>query len=322
MRETNTNYFLLALVSLSSHSSPVQTMSDTAKTSSAATALPPAGCPMHEASTATPQSNPASTALDQVNPLNKMPTLAQAPAPGQKMYLPVQRTQSTIPRANSASAGTSACPVAQVPSTSSSPSPTPVAPDAKVETWEYPSPQQFYNALVRKGWETPEESLETIVNIHNWLNEAAWEQVRTWEEKHVGGDRSSLARFEGRPQDLSPKARYNITLGKLFPNLYGTERPFDRHDWLVHRPVVASSSSSYTAASSTQAYTTHRYVIDYYALPDDSEGNPVFSLDVRPALDSIPAVQERLAEWWKTKKESWGAGAGAQTLGVRVQQEK
>lgn len=236
-------------------------MSDTAKTSSAATALPPAGCPMHEASTATPQSNPASTALDQVNPLNKMPTLAQAPAPGmshllptpltlasrkrqevplptsspilptqsltpsfppgQKMYLPVQRTQSTIPRANSASAGTSACPVAQVPSTSSSPSPTPVAPDAKVETWEYPSPQQFYNALVRKGWETPEESLETIVNIHNWLNEAAWEQVRTWEEKHVGGDRSSLARFEGRPQDLSPKARYNITLGKLFPNLYG-----------------------------------------------------------------------------------------------------
>lgn len=35
------------------------------------------------------------------------------------------------------------------------------------------------------------------------------------------GDMSSLARFEGRPQDLSPKARYNLLLGKLFPNLYG-----------------------------------------------------------------------------------------------------
>lgn len=241
------------------------------------------------------------------------------------MYLPVQRTQSTIPRANSATAGTSACPVAQVPASDANTVQAEQAvPAGKVETWEYPSPQQFYNALVRKGWETPEESLETIVNIHNWLNEAAWQQVRTWEEKHVGGDMSSLARFEGRPQDLSPKARYNMMLGKLFPNLYGTERPFDRHDWLVHRPVPKTTSSSYTAASSTQQYTTHRYVIDYYALPDDSEGNPVFSLDVRPAVDSLAAVQERLVEWWKVKKEAWGASSStsATTLGVRVQQEK
>lgn len=55
-----------------------------------------------------------------------------------------------------------------------------------MDAWEYPSPQQFYNALVRKGWETPEESVEMMVHIHNWLNEAAWQQVRTWEEKHQG----------------------------------------------------------------------------------------------------------------------------------------
>jgi hypothetical protein len=34
------------------------------------------------------------------------------------------------------------------------------------------------------------------------------------------GDRSMLARFEGRPQDLSPKARYHLMMGKFFPNTY------------------------------------------------------------------------------------------------------
>lgn len=64
-------------------------------------------------------------------------------------------------------------------------------------------------------------------------------------------------------------------------------------------------------------------VIDYYALPDDSDGNPVFSLDVRPAVDSAAAIQERVAEWWKVKQESWGSSPGATgTPGVRVQEEK
>jgi cytochrome c heme-lyase len=65
-------------------------------------------------------------------------------------------------------------------------------------------------------------------------------------------------------------------------------------------------------------------VIDYYSLPDDSDGNPVFSLDVRPAVDSVDAVKERLAEWYKVKKEAWGGAAEGQHLppGVRVQEEK
>ncbi len=45
-------------------------------------------------------------------------------------------------------------------------------------------PQQFYNALVRKGWETPEEHVETMVEIHNFLNEEAWEEVLKWEKRH------------------------------------------------------------------------------------------------------------------------------------------
>lgn len=35
------------------------------------------------------------------------------------------------------------------------------------------------------------------------------------------GDRSSLASFAGRPQDISPKARYHLMMGKLFPAYYG-----------------------------------------------------------------------------------------------------
>jgi cytochrome c heme-lyase len=51
------------------------------------------------------------------------------------------------------------------------------------QTWEYPSPQQFYNALVRKGLDTPAEHVETVVEIHNFLNEKAWGEVLKWERR-------------------------------------------------------------------------------------------------------------------------------------------
>jgi hypothetical protein len=81
-----------------------------------------------------------------------MPHLAQSRAPGQTLDLPTERTTSSIPRDSSA-------------------------------RWDYPSPQQFYNALVRKGWETPEEHVETMVDIHNFLNEEAWNEVVKWEQR-------------------------------------------------------------------------------------------------------------------------------------------
>lgn len=54
-------------------------------------------------------------------------------------------------------------------------------------TWVYPSPQQFYNALIRKGWSTPEEQVEAMVLIHNRLNEDAWQEILTWEARSDGG---------------------------------------------------------------------------------------------------------------------------------------
>jgi cytochrome c heme-lyase len=84
-----------------------------------------------------------------------MPNLAQTRAPNQAAELPTERTESSIPRDDSGK-------------------------------WEYPSPQQFYNALVRKGWETPEEHVVTMVEIHNFLNEEAWEEVKKWERRSTG----------------------------------------------------------------------------------------------------------------------------------------
>jgi cytochrome c heme-lyase len=46
-------------------------------------------------------------------------------------------------------------------------------------------------------------------------------------------------------------------------------------------------------------------VIDYYHLPDDEHGNPVFSLDVRPALDNWISFKLRLDAWQKTAAERW-----------------
>jgi hypothetical protein len=85
-----------------------------------------------------------------LDPRNNLPVLTQERSPAQTTDLPTARTASSIPRDGTGN-------------------------------WEYPSPQQFHNALVRKGWETPENQIETIVEIHNFLNEKAWEEVQKWE---------------------------------------------------------------------------------------------------------------------------------------------
>lgn len=222
---------------------------------------------------------------DALNPLNSIPVGLSATdrAPGQKLHLPTDRTSSSIPRPKEASfEGYGEGPV-----------------------WDYPSPQQFYNALVRKGWETPEDSVEMMVEIHNFLNERAWDEVMRWEKRLPGGDQAQLARFQGRPGEISPKARMHLWLGQIFPSKFNTTPPFDRHDWIVTRPAnpsatVPSPASAKSEQSSDQTITT-RYVIDYYSAPPDEDGNPVFSLDVRPALDSFESVTQRI----KVSVEEW-----------------
>jgi cytochrome c heme-lyase len=90
---------------------------------------------------------------DTLNPLNNIPALSQQPQHDQKLSLPVDRVESSIPSGSG-------------------------------DPWMYPSPQQFYNALKRKGWETPEEEIEIMVDIHNHLNEQAWGEILLWEKMH------------------------------------------------------------------------------------------------------------------------------------------
>jgi cytochrome c heme-lyase len=112
------------------------------------------------------------------------------------------------------------------------------------------------------------------------------------------GEHAQLAKFQGRPHDLTPRARWQLFMAKLFPTDYSSEPPFDRHDWIVTRPVLDADGNK------TKEETSTRYVIDYYSVPSDG-GEAVFSLEVRPALDSFADASERIKmaahEWMQSR---------------------
>lgn len=74
-----------------------------------------------------------------------------------------------------------------------------------------------------------------------------------------------------------------------------TPPPFDRHDWYVTRDYNGQQKQV-------------RYVIDFYSGEADAHGEPVFYLDVRPAM-TVTGAAERLMRWggdvW------WRASGGA-----------
>jgi len=205
------------------------------------------GCPVH------PEYNVYSQPIDKTNQMPKG-VKTQLPTAMQQEELSTNRVTSTIPKGGGGG--------------------------SLGGTWTYPSPQQFYNALARKGKldeDTAEEDMESVVALHNNMNEKTWAQVVEWELQTYGGkEKPKLLKFSGRPTDLSPKAT-------LKHYLLGHPLPFDRHDWTVLRDNGE----------------TVRYVIDYYydetrgqnmesgELPTmhDRDASPTLLIDVRPALD-------------------------------------
>jgi len=144
------------------------------------------------------------------------------------------------------------------------------------ETWTYPSPQMFWNAMLRKGWrwkesEISEKDMNDIINIHNANNELAWQEVLKWEALHAtpGSEQPKLKRFSGFAQKFSPRARLRSWMGY--------ELPFDRHDWVVERDGKEV-----------------RYIIDYYDGGQVKHNHEFALLDVRPALDSVGAFKDRM----------------------------
>ncbi|KAJ5180744.1 hypothetical protein N7492_003954 [Penicillium capsulatum] len=273
---------------------------------------PPSNCPMRSTdspfyvppkSSATESVQPAtapakSSTLSKLNPLNYMfSSISQERAPDQTVDLPVDRELSSIPRGSNEG------------------------------NWEYPSPQQMYNAMLRKGHtDTPQDAVESMVAVHNFLNEGAWAEITGWERTFAKGlgagwekcrrgegnlglqlakeelfgnvDQAyepSLIRFQGRPKELSPKARMYQALGWAYPSKFESNPPFDRHDWFVQRQTPSGPKEV-------------RYVIDYYSGPPEPTGEPVFYLDIRPALDSPTAAVERLMRWGG---DVWWRASGA-----------
>ena len=50
--------------------------------------------------------------------------------------------------------------------------------------------------------------MDTVVAIHNTVNERAWQHVLMWEALHkCECTQPKLKKFQGRPSDYSPKAR-------------------------------------------------------------------------------------------------------------------
>lgn len=201
---------------------------------------------------------------DVINPANLMPEEArQQPHPEQPFELSKDREKSSIPKADNSG------------------------------NWMYPSEQMFWNAMIRKGWNWKDhvngsdkqyqgkqgedarfhrKDMGEIIKIHNANNENAWLEVLKWERALHGTECPTgpkLKRFSGDAKNFTMRAR--------FRGLLGYELPFDRHDWIVDR-----------------CGTEVRYVIDYYEGDLDPSSGKFALLDVRPAMDRIGNVWDRM----------------------------
>ena len=234
---------------------------------------------------------------------------AQTPHPGQRLPLSTHRVESTIPRSenNGSNSGGN-----NNNNNNNSSNPNLPAHQIRVDhpnnnnknnsNWVYPSEQQVFNAMKRKGWtDVEEESIPSFLRIHNSVNERSWREVLRWEGGGGnGGDNGEtveLRRFEGRPRDLTPKAWLLSSLGLR-------DRPFDRHDWYVVRKPASPDRNHDNDNGSAAEPTEKRYVLDFYMTGDDGDASfgrggggggmmPRVEIDVRPALDSPEAVFQR-----------------------------
>ncbi|GAA5889151.1 hypothetical protein JCM8208_007783 [Rhodotorula glutinis] len=314
---------------------------------------PPSACPVdHDTRSAWLDSQNASMPAKHSFPAAKSDTDPHA------HLLSTEREVSSIPRwlpptssSSPSSASTPAAPAPAPAPASTADAPPSACPMHESEraaavpsedNWVYPSPASFYSALERKNRNPNARDMGIVVPIHNAVNERVWNQVLDWEREALGlpegaDPGSKLVSFVGKPKEVSPRARWKT--------LIGYTAPFDRHDWLVDRPVVPPSTSS-PSSSSPAADTSStdpsqpssvrvRYVIDFYTgrgtgllappPPPASSSSPssapapeanfrpnlAFFIDCRPALDGWEGVRMRFNRYWGIGGPE-GAGAGAQ----------
>jgi cytochrome c heme-lyase len=157
----------------------------------------------------------------------------QMPQPGQPLDLPTDRVTSSIPR------------------------------QEEGKFWQYPSPQQAYNAMVRKGKDPDIYRAKDFVGTHNQMNERGWDQVLKYE----------AVTHPDCPTEGIKLARFN---GDYAGRVSGS---FDRHYWTINRCGTAEQT----------------YVLDYFDTKQFDEmtmpySNREIQIDVRPNLDNPQAA--------------------------------
>jgi cytochrome c heme-lyase len=118
-----------------------------------------------------------------------------APKPPPTSSLGTAREVSTIPRTEMLATAAAAAAGANNNNTTHA-SPLPPAnkeqetgADAASGNWIYPSERMFFDAMKRKGHDPRSSDMQTIVPIHNAVNERAWADIKRWEEPYTRGTR-------------------------------------------------------------------------------------------------------------------------------------
>lgn len=126
-------------------------------------------------------------------------SMSSASASTRAQQLSAQRETSTIPRFSESSSNSTAA--------------APQAAEASSSKWVYPSPSQFFSALQRKDRNPKQEDMDTVVTIHNAVNERTWMEVMKWEREAGEEITPQLVTFKGRPNDRSPRAWWKVLIG-------------------------------------------------------------------------------------------------------------
>ncbi|ORM39410.1 Cytochrome c-type heme lyase [Babesia sp. Xinjiang] len=146
----------------------------------------------------------------------------------------------------------------------------------KQARWMYPSERQFYRSTLAKGHKVEAKVIPTVVQIHNAINEKAWERIIEYEDLHAEQCQNPvLAHFIGKKDEISLRARIK--------HFMGYKLPYDRHDWTVDRCGKLV-----------------RYIIDFYEGHAPNNEPIAVYIDVRPEL-SFSGVIDRCRLWFKRK---------------------
>ncbi|EKX74025.1 cytochrome c1 heme lyase, putative [Theileria equi strain WA] len=135
--------------------------------------------------------------------------------------------------------------------------------------WLYPSQRQFYKSTLNKGYDVDANLIPAMVDIHNVINERAWEQVMEYESLHAKEcENPLLIRFVGKKDQYTIRSMINY--------IRGYKLPYDRHDWTVDRCGKSI-----------------RYIIDFYEGESKEKDKFGVYIDARPEL-TFSGICDRL----------------------------